>query len=75
MSDWQDIATALKQDIPMIDVWVTSADLSHRVTDAWWDDDKRAWVAWCDKYDEAYMIEDHGVRITHWQPLPKPPQG
>lgn len=62
MRDWQDIETAPKEDIILITngVWVDSG---------WWDAPRQGWVT-DDPTPGSCVLEG----VTHWMPLPSPPQ-
>ena len=73
MSAWQPIETAPK-DGTKIDLWVANQELGRaiRETDMVWHhfDDGSAWA----HADALFLVEEDGWTVTHWMPLPEPPQ-
>jgi hypothetical protein len=73
---WQPIETAPK-DGTIIDVWVNDPDGPFRQTNAIWNDGywvlrRNMWSSIESFFDEKGVPK---IKITHWMPLPKPPEG
>ena len=72
MTEWRPIGE-LRYDPrePGVDLWVVPRfpHWKHRITDAWLD--SGTW--WADIGGERLNIEKDYGRITHWMPLPNPP--
>ena len=67
---WQPIETAPK-DGTAIDLWVSYEDGSgQRVTDCTWFNGR--W--WPGEGPTWQLDEGDGEKITHWRPLPNPPE-
>jgi hypothetical protein len=80
MADWQDIATAPK-DRTTIDVWlkVNASPRSmgwadaFRVVDVMWEEYGSDGPGWY-HIDSGKWKQLYEPYITHWMPLPEPPQ-
>jgi len=77
---WQKIKTAPKNETT-VDLWVLGTpfpekpkhNFGFRLPDCWYCPDNKAWLI-TDGYGEAEKVKGRGLKITHWMPLPAPPE-
>lgn len=68
---WLDISTAPKDGTPILMGFPAEGEKPGAVFDGWWDRESGGWVDGdTDNYDDLRVYR----HITHWQPLPAPPQ-
>lgn len=68
MNEWHKIETGPK-DISDVLVYVDFGDGSSQILIMHWSPDEGRWAEWG---DQSYDLD--GSEITHWMPLPKPPE-
>ena len=75
MNDWIPVTERLPERGDKVDIWIDG----HRVTD-WWldwyapDDEELFWYSGRSNIFEVESIPHSVGKITHWMPLPPPPE-
>jgi hypothetical protein len=79
--EWQPIETAPRPTdggLQEIDVWLSDGEYSRRVPNAYWLYDLKPEPMWYAENEghpgESGPIEIGGAKVTHWMPIPPPPQ-
>lgn len=74
MSKWISVAyDYLPEDSKCIDLWISHGDLEGRECNCFYDKQEGRYWKWDAKVN--FKITIPSIVVTHWMPLPKPPQG